>query len=455
MGKTRSTHGSQRGWRRIKGDLPLVGYSTGNFGKNLLLSGFDTTFLFLLTDLLGVAPASASALMLIVFLGDLLFDIGAGYLASWARSRGLGYRSIITVGALPGGIAFAILYSFPALGTRSLFSLATALLVFRAAYAVIDVPHNTLLAGVAKDSRSRGRAAGYRLFFSSLASLTIALVLTPAVVKSAALSQGSRLSALGIGAGVLFCLTLWLAAWASDVDQVRGGPNDRPKIWMFPRFDRPFAAMLTLASVTGFAVPMFSRMVIYVSSYVLGQPEIASRILLAITIGQFSGVLLWTFLVRFAEKANLLCVGYLIVIFGISLFALVGRDPIVICAIAALIGVGLSAVFMLPWGILADLVDFAEFRHGERRETAAFASVLVTLKAGGALSVGTISLVMSLLGYVPGHAQTRVVFTGMETLAFGVPIVGGVVAIGVLLRLRVGHERHARVLRALGARSRN
>jgi len=439
---------------RVRADLPLVGYSAGNFGKNLLLSTIDITFVFLLTDLLHIAPGVVGGFMLVVFFGDLLFDFGAGYLTAWASRRGFGYRRIIAIGALPCGAAFALLYALPALGIRSFFVLAAALLTFKATYAVVDVPHNSLLARVASDSRARGRASGYRSFFSTLASLSIATVLAPAVVGAAHAPSSVPLALLGLFAGSLFCGALWLAAWSSGPRA--HAPRDRmdTSIVFFPTLDRPMLAMFAIAVVTGFAMPMFTRMVIYVTTYVLHAPSLASRVLFAITLGQFPGVILWTYLIRFSEKTHLLASSYCVTIVGLVLFILAGANPWALVGATIVVGAGLAGVFMLPWGILADIIDVAEFAHRQRRETAAFASMLVILKAGAVAGSGTIAAVLELLGYRVGIDQNLTVRFGMECLAIGFPLIGSVAALLVLSRLKIGHQRHARVLRVLHARRR-
>lgn len=440
----------------LKRDLFLLGYSAGNFGKSLLLSSVDVTLVFMLTDLLGIAPAAVSMLMLLVLAGDLVFDLGAGLLASWSQSIGIGYRRLIAFGAIPCGAAFALFYSLPALGERRLGMLAVTLLVFRAAYAIIDVPHNSLLVRVAADSRARGRTSGYRIIFSSLASLGVAALLAPSVQNAAGGAGPDMLAVLGMSGGLLFCLALGLAAWSSR-NAADPNADRRPgvsRLALLPRPDRLLAAIAVIAFVTGFATPMFNRMVLYLSTYVFGRPAFASHILTAIILGQFLGALLWIHLVRFREKTTLLAVSHAVAASGFLLFALVGARPELLVGVSVLIGVGLAGVFMLPWGILADVVDFAEFRHRERRETATFALVLVILKAGGAASAGVIGWTLSQLGYTPGAHQTWVVLAGMKTLACGVPIIGALVAILVLSRLSIGHLAHARVLRALGARRR-
>jgi len=116
-------------------------------------------------------------------------------------------------------------------------------------------------------------------------------------------------------------------------------------------------------------------------------------------------------------------------------------------ASAVVTGIGFAGVFMLPWGILADIIDFAEFRHRERRETVSFACILVLLKGGGAAALATIGATLAALGYVPGAAQPYPVLLGMKVLTFGVPILGSLAAVLVLRRLAIGHALHARVSR--------
>ena len=164
---------------KVMADRHLIGYSTGNFGKNLLLGSVDVTLLFMLTDLLGIAPHRVGALMLMVFAADLVLDLGAGLLAAWAQNRGIAYRRLIALGALPCGAAFALIYSLPALAPANVTVIALVIIFFRATYAILDVPHNSLLARVATDSRARGRASVYRTVFSSAASVVIATVLVP------------------------------------------------------------------------------------------------------------------------------------------------------------------------------------------------------------------------------------------------------------------------------------
>lgn len=428
-------------------DRHLIGYSAGNFGKNLLLGSVDVTLLFLLTDLLGVAPQQVSLLMTVVFCGDLLLDLGAGLLASRAQNHGIGYRRLIVLGTLPCALAFALIFSLPLMAHPSLALTCAAILLFRAAYAVIDVPHNSLLARVASDSRARGRASGYRTVFSSAAGVVIATVAVPLVGSAGQHAGAGLLAQLGVAGGLLFCGAMLLAAWSSR-EEPGAGALRRTRAVFLPRLDRLFAAMAMIGVVTGFAVPVFGKMMLYIATYAWRQPALAGRVLFMLTLGQFAGAVWWIFMLRYHDKTRLLAVSHGVALGGIALFALAGAEPVLLMATAALIGIGFGGIFMLPWGILADVIDFAEFRHRERRETATFATMLVILKAGAAASAAVIGWTLAALGYVPGMAQPPSVVQGMQWLAFGVPALGSVLAVLTLRRLAIGHQAHARVLRA-------
>lgn len=433
----------------------LLAYSSGNLGKALIFSGADLTILFLLTDLLGLSATTAGSLMLIALFGDLVFDLLAARLVIRLRRSGRGYRWMIAAAAVPCGAAFALLYALPALGVRNLWVFACALLLFRGAYAMIDVPHNALMARVTSDSRSRGRVSGYRLFFSTVSGLAIATILTPLVQTAGRDGAFDQLAVTGMIASAIFALTMMLSALTSDSGAERPASTTMGGDGIaIPLRDPMIMGMALLAFITGFAAPTFGRMLLYIGTYVVHRPDLVRTLLLGMTFGQFTGVIVWTAMTGRFSKASLLAVGHAISALGILLFALCLPWPDALTACAVLIGFGFASVFMLPWGLLADAVDFVAWRHNRRFETGLFAFYLVVVKASGAASTALIGWTLGWLGYLPDKAQTASVQVGMLGLGLGIPILGSLGAILLMRNSDIGHACHARLIAALAYRNR-
>ncbi|PNU03638.1 sugar:proton symporter [Novosphingobium guangzhouense] len=429
----------------------MFAYSSGNFGKAIVFAGADMTILFLLTDLLGLTAIAAGSLMMVALAGDLVFDLVAAALVIRLRRKGRGYRWLVATGTVPCGMAFALLYAMPACGMREGWLLAAAMLIFRGAYAVIDVPHNALMAQMTTDSRARGRVSGYRLLFSTASSLCVALVLTPLVQHAARSRAFDALALTGLVAGALFALTMILCVLTSGSgarDRISTAAAAEDGIGV-PLRDPLVIGMGLLALVTGFAMPTFGRMILYMGTYVVDRPDMVAPLLLAVTCGQFAGVLFWTPLTARLDQARVLAIGHGVSAVGFVLFALFLRQPQALLACAAVIGFGLASVFMLPWGLLANAVDFVALRHGRRLETGLFAFYLVTVKASGAAATALIGWALGWLGYMPGASQSTTVETGMLALGLGLPLVGALSTIVLLQRFDIGHARHARVRAAL------
>lgn len=431
----------------------MLAYASGNFGKALLFGGADLTILFLLTDVLGLGGTTAGWLMLAALGGDLLFDLMAARLVIRLRQAGKGYRWMVAAAATPCGLAFTLLYAMPAMGAVQLWKLAIALLAFRGAYAVIDVPHNALMAQLTADSRARGRVSGYRLFFSTASALIVATILTPLVQQAGSGQTFGRLAIVGAVAGGLFALTMILCAWTSGhgiaPSAQRNAAQDGIRI---PLRDSMVIGMGLVALLTGFAAPAFGRMLLYIGSYVVHRPDLVATLLLALTVGQFAGVLLWTTITGRFSKSVLLAMGHGVSMVGLIGFASCLSWPPALTVCAAIIGCGLASVFMLPWGLLADAVDVVEWRHGRRFETGLFAFYLVVVKASGAASTSLIGWTLGWLGYVPGQPQTVPVQAGMLGLGLGIPLIGSMAAILLMRRFDLGHARHGRLVVLLNQR---
>lgn len=435
--------------RAIKNELRSVGYSAGNLGKNLLWAAADLTLLFILTDILGLPPGWAGSVMMIALVADMVIDLFAGRISAYARRYGIGYHHMLFALAPVCAMSFASLFWMAGAEETNIPGVIAALVAFRIFYGLIDIPHNAMLPGIAPDSRSRGRVAGYRYFFSSVATLGVTMLLSPKVGSAGATGNTDGLSLFGLAAAGVAVAAIWVAAASAHKS------NDKQmasvgRIPIFPPLSRDFVTLLLIGLLAGGLSAMFARSMIYYGTHYLSDPQAAANILSMVVIGQFVGSALWSWASQRFETAHVLAVANILSALFVSAFAFApsGME----FAAGFLIGIALSGVFALPWALLADIIDADDVKFGARYEPQAVSIFVTILKAGAALSMAGIGWALAAVDYVGSQSQSAEIAATVQIMTVLPPIVGGILGGWLALRLGNSHAAQASHARQLATR---
>ncbi len=437
----------------VGAEARLIAYSMGNFAKNILWATAEVTLLYLLTDLLGMSPSLAGLLFLAGIFTDAVFDLLVATAAERSRSRFGQYGPFMLLGAPICALAFVMLYGLPYFGVTFPPIVIASILAFRIAYAAIDLPHTAMVGKVAPTSRARSRVAGYRFFFSSLASLLTALAVPTLLLASDQRSE--HLLGLATIAGGLSTMALW-GAWFAvrrmDYSPPATGLGYGREIRAALR-NRALGPLALIAFCTGLSAPLFTKMALYYAQYVLERPEIARTALAAVIGGQFLGVALWTWLASRAEKTTALSAAHLVSAIAFSILALAGSvgDAVLIPGAVA-VGVGLSGVYMLIWGMAPDVVDYGEFRGRVRVEATTVALLIFLMKCGIGIGAASVGALLDLSGYTPNAAQTELTKAWIVALMLWVPAGGSLLCAAITRLHPLSHARHAAIAQRLDRR---
>lgn len=411
--------------------LSSLGYSSGNFGKNLMAGSMDILFLFLATELLGLSPFVAGAILLCSMVLDAVLDPLVG--VTLDRSLGILGKpvSLLLLGAPLTGLAFVGVFHLPLLEWKAPWVVAAALLLFRAAYSIIDLPHNTLLTTAIPAGVERGRVATYRFVFSTLATLVLALALKPMVETSEA---GSRLSVgelalLSIGMGLAAALVISLSGLSVAG---RGKASSQPQAAQSFRLNGALGAIfgssqctsvIAAGALCAFGLPLFSKSLLFFADRVFGDVGGASNLLMAMVAGQFIGLVGWIALTRRHTATHLLrgayCLaGAALMIAGIaaawSYSAMIGAT--------VLVGIGASGSYALIWALLSDAVDDLQYERGLSAGGTVFGIAVLLQKVSIGLSGLFLGAALQFAGAFPNVGEPGVIIacgTMVPALALG------------------------------------
>lgn len=421
-------------------DLGRVVYASGNFAKNLIWGTTEFTLLFVMTEMLHIRADVAGGILLVSLAVDAVLDPVVGILSDKLNSPIGRYGPFILAGAPLAGLAFALLYSLPWLGIGSLWAATALIFAFRISYSLIDMPHNALLAAVTQDPAEQARLTTYRFFFSSAASLVVALALAPMMKGAPGPGfSASGLAIYGLMAGTLSALVM-IAAWRAVAARDIGFSASREMavparvLIRLTWRSKAFRRALGVGAVASLTMPLYPKSILYLAGPVLGQPAIAPWLLGLLVVGQFCGLPLWMAVSsRWSHPASLTA-AHIVCITGLAT-ALAGAltGHALLLAGSFIVGIGACGIYSLIWSLIADSASAVRRQTGADANGVVFASAILSQKVAIGIGIAGLSLALQFTGYRSGQMMTGATATAILCCAFIVPMIGASLAV-LLLR---------------------
>src|SRR6476661_2708760 len=180
----------------------LLLFAFGDLAFNLFWQSIMLFLLFYYTDALNLPIGVAATTYLVASVWDGIANFIAGILVDRKHDR-FRYGPLLAAGAVPLGLTFILTYMPPmASGAWAVASVFGAHLLFRTAYAGVNVPYLAMTARVSSDPGDRAFVAGMRMLFGTTAAVLVALGTVPV----GRWLTGSDAAEAYFGAAILFAV---------------------------------------------------------------------------------------------------------------------------------------------------------------------------------------------------------------------------------------------------------
>jgi len=404
-----------------------------------------------------------------VFLGGLVLIVGkvwdaitdplVGTLSDRTDTRWGRRRPWLLFGAVPFGLTFFAIWLMPGwFGKWGGFAyMVLAYLLYSTAYTCVVVPHVSLTPELTTDYDARTSLTAYRMAFS-IAGVLFGSTLVP-MIAGGVHKEWTRSAFVGIGAicGVLM-LTGPLVVFAGCRERHPRRVVRRVSVFEGFRLvghNRPFFLALAMYLAAWVALSMTTGMFIFFFNHWL---RFGAKLHLIfpvtfVTAGLMLPVWVWVsgrYGKRFAYIAGM-------AVYAATGFATLGLTPAtthLVWAFAVASGIATSAVYMLPWSIIPDCIEYDELKTGMRREGTFYGFVTFAQKLAAALGIFVLGTKLGLSDYdAADAAPSRAVIWSIRLLFGPVPacvVIGGIVA---ALFYPITKRRHGEIVAALAARS--
>jgi GPH family glycoside/pentoside/hexuronide:cation symporter len=404
----------------------LILFAFGDFAFNLFWQSIMLFLLFYYTDALNLPIGVAATTYMVASVWDGIANFVAGILVDRKHDR-FRYGPLLVAGAVPLGLTFVLTYLPPiASGAGAVASVFVAHLLFRTAYAGVNVPYLAMTARVSADPSDRAFVAGMRMLFGTAAAVVVALATVPVgrwLTGSSAAQAYFGAAALFAGAGAAI-LMLVGATYRDAAQPHRPQPRDVKHIVVSLARNRGFVALNAAMMAMIVAITVLSKSVLYYFKYLLNDPD-AGQLALA-SMGLVSGIAipLWMLLGRYVGLRALWLIAAGFGMAGLIIFSAVRFDgaPTMQLFLIGMqvMSVGLNFVF---WAMLPNTIEYGERATGLHVEGAVFGMAALLQRIAIGIATAILGWSFASAGYVANVRQTAEMLERMrDTVAF-VPLV--------------------------------
>ncbi|MEA4908249.1 MAG: MFS transporter [Anaerolineaceae bacterium] len=433
-------------------------YGAGDFGFSMNNSIIGILFAIFLTDVVGLAPSLAAAAIFIGRSWDYINDPIIGNLSDRTRTRWGRRRPFLLFGLLPFALAFAALWWRPPITQPVLLAgyYALAYLLYDAAATFVYMPYYALTPDLTQDYDDRTTLTSYRMVFNILGGL-VAFTLPLALIGVMRPENAGRVSWMGFLFGLLAALPLLLTFFGTR-ERNEYQEQKQPGLLESLRAafkNRPFLYAAGVFLFTWTALEIVQGMLLYFLKYRLHMENDSDLISGAVFIAALAALPMWERLTRRWDKRKAYIAGmiYLSLMMVLLIAVQPGWGVNLVVVLAALIGIGVGAMHVIPWAMIPDSIELDELETGQRHEGMFYSLVLTLRKISQSIALPSMLLILDWNGFVSNASvQTPAALNAIGILTGLVPV--GLLVVGIIFALLypLSRERHSQLRDRLAKR---
>ncbi|MHB9943802.1 MFS transporter [Clostridium botulinum] len=406
-----------------------LGYGLGDFACNLVWNSLSMFILYFYTDVMGMKAAIISTLMLVVRIIAGFMDIASGIVVDKTKTKYGKARPWILWMAIPFGISTILLFSIPNIGeSGKLVYVVITYVLLNVIYTAINIPYGVLNSLMTQDQNERSEINIYRMFCSTAGSLCVSVLVLPLVSLFGG-EQGAWIitfAIFGIVATFMFFITFKTTKERVTAVNEEKSQNISFKDGMKALIQNKYWIIIVLLLVVLFMnMGIMGGSMIYYAQYILNDKKLVGGLSIAQNIPTLIVMLTIAMpLIKKYGKRNTAILGSIIFILG-SLFALIDLTSVKLIYISIIVkGTGNALISATVFALLADTIEYGEWKTNVRTEGLVYSAGNFGLKIGIGLGTAIVGWLLAFSNYNgSSKIQTNTAINAINILFIWLPMI--------------------------------
>lgn len=436
-------------------------YGIGALGKDLAYAIVSSYLMIYFTDAIGLNPAFVGVLFLVARMWDAFNDPMMGMVVDNTRSKWGKFRPWILIGTVVNAAVVVFLFKKPNLEGNALYVYYSVMyILWGMTYTIMDIPYWSMIPSLSSDKEEREKISVIPRIFASSAWLLMGAFGLSLIDK---LGNGNEIKGyelLAIGVAVIFVIATLITVFnVKEQVEVKNNTekvNFRQTLNIIRKNDQ-LLVFIGIVLAYNLAMQLAGGAAIYYFKYVAGKESLFS-LYSFFKVAEIGGLMLFPVVTRKIGRQQVFRMATILPMFGlITLFisGLIAPQSILFISVSAVL-LNLGSGFLLgsTTVMLADIVDYGEYKLGSRNESIIFSAQTLLVKLASALSGWLIGVGLSLIGYVAGAAvQSNITIIGIRVIMTIIPsIVALVMYVIYKSKYKINGSFHDEILQVIGSR---
>ena len=386
--------------------IPLkhqLAYAFNELASNPIYTISLSFLTFFYTDVLGMDAGLVGILILVSKIFDGITDLWAGNLIDHTHTKQGSARPWVLRSAILLAASYLLLFTVPDWGVagKAIYIFVTYNFAMSIAFTILNCAINAMPVYMSNDSSSRASAYSIRMIFAGLVQMIVSMICLPMVE---ALGGGQRAWVLMAAIFATISFLVLLVVYFGTRETVTEVQETEEKVPFKDAIravlkNKYWFLVLGMILIIVFHQVATLTVGVYYAKYILFDEKLAGSLVTYHHLGAAVGMLAMPFILkRNISKKKAVVVASWCMIAG-SAVAIVKSSGIFLILSLALRGAGFGVINSLYYGMLADSVDYGEWKTGIRSAAVTTSAGSVGQKLGSGLGTALIGLALSAAGY--------------------------------------------------------